>query len=254
MPLAGTFDVLDVADVLTLLARRGCTGRLYVRAGQLHGTIRLHEGEVVGAESNEGNSAEARRNWQPLLEDICFEALRAGRGSFEFQPEDTDGSSGPKADVETAITAARQRLAEWREVESVIPSLDAVPRMAEGLKADEVTLDRDRWRLLVNLDGRRSVSVLARRLDLTLLRFGQLLKPLVEDGAVVLESAETRLTPLPTVRLEPETINSLMVPAEPAEPAEPRPEGGAEPARRSPLALAGRLRSRQSTSPAGETE
>ncbi len=249
MPLAGTFDVLDLADVLTLLARRGGSGRLYVRAGQLHGTIRLHDGSAVGAESNEGNRAEARRNWQPLLEDICFEALRAGRGSFEFQPEETEGSAGPRVDVETVISAARQRLTQWREVESVIPSLDAVPRLTEGLTADEVTLDRDRWRLLVNIDGRRSVSVLARRLDLTLLRFGQLLKPLVEDGAVILESAETRLTPLPTVRLEPETISSLMVPAEPVE---PRPDRGTEPARRSPLALAGRLRSRQSASPAGE--
>jgi Domain of unknown function (DUF4388) len=241
MPLAGTFDVLDLADVLMLLARRGCSGRLYVRAGQLHGTIRLVGGEAVGAESNETNSAEARRNWQPLLEDICFEALRAGRGSFEFQPEEPEGSAGPRADVETVITAARQRLTEWREVEGVIPSLDAVPRLTEGLKADEVTLDRDRWRLLVNIDGRRSVSVLARRLDLTLLRFGQLLKPLVENGAVILESAETRLTPLPTVRLELEP-----------KPVEPQPDAIAEPARRSPLALAGRLRPRQSPSPAGE--
>jgi hypothetical protein len=44
-------------------------------------------------------------------------------------------------------------------------------------------------RLLVNIDGRRSVSVLARRLDLTLLRFGPLLKPLAEDGAVILAAA-----------------------------------------------------------------
>jgi hypothetical protein len=241
MPLAGTFDVLDLADVLMLLARRRGSGRLYVRAGQLHGTIRLIGGEAVGAESNETNSAEARRNWQPMLEDICFEALRAGRGSFEFQPEESEGSAGPRADVETMITAARQRLSEWREVEGVIPSLDAVPRLTESLKADEVTLDRDRWRLLVSIDGRRSVSVLARRLDLTLLRFGQLLKPLVEDGAVILESPGMRLTPLPTVRLDLEA-NSI----------EPQAGAGPEPAKRSPVAVAGRLRSRQAPTTAGE--
>lgn len=228
MPLAGTFDVLDLADVLTLLARRGGTGRLDVRAGQLHGTIRLRDGQASGAESKEGTSAEARRNWQPVLEDICFEALRAGRGSFEFHPEEGEGSPGVTADLESVIAAASQRLTEWREVEGVIPSLDAVPRLGEGLKADAVTVDRDRWRLLVNIDGRRSVSVLARRLDLTMLRFAQLLKPLVDDGAVILESAETRLTPLPTVRLEPETIS------------------------RTPLALSGRVRSRQTPASAGE--
>jgi hypothetical protein len=205
MPLAGTFDVLDLREILRLLARPACTGRLQLRSGALHATVVIVGGEAAGADVGSGNGGgEVLRNWRSLLDDLCFEALRAGRGSFEYQPDESvEAAPGPKADLTEVVAAAERRLAAWKEVEGVIPSFDAVPRLNESLRADRMTVDREHWRLLVAIDARRSVSGLARRLGTDVLGLCQVLKPLVEDGAVVFESAaDRRPTPLPSVRLE----------------------------------------------------
>lgn len=203
MPLAGTFDVLDFGEVLGLLSRRSATGRLQVRAMTMHGTIWLSDGRATAAEIGGSGTGETRHKWRNQIEDICFDALRSSRGSFEFHAEDASAvPAGPRVRLETVLANGRRRLDIWQEVESVIHSFEAVPKLAEALADDALTLDKDRWRVLVAIDGRRTVAALARRLDIELLEFCQLLKPLVESGAVALEQPEGWLKSLPKVRLE----------------------------------------------------
>ena len=203
MPLAGTFDVLDFGEVLVLLSRRAATGRLQVRTSGMHGTIWLAEGRATSAEIGSAAGGETRNNWRSLIEEICFDALRSARGSFEFHPEDEASvPAGPRVRLETVVAAGKKRLEMWRDVESVIHSFEAVPRMADSLSHDSVTLSQDKWRILVAVDGRRNVAALAKRLDIELLEFCQLLKPLIEGGAVVLDQPEGWLKSLPKVRLD----------------------------------------------------
>ena len=86
MPLAGTFDVLDFGEVLSLLARRSATGRLHVRTVSMQGVIWVAEGRATAAEVHNSAGGETRHRWRNQIEDICFDALRSPRGSFEFQP------------------------------------------------------------------------------------------------------------------------------------------------------------------------
>lgn len=203
MPLAGSFDVLDFAEVLGLLSRRSSTGRLQVRTGSMHGTIWLSEGRATAAEIGGALGGETRTKWRNQIEDICFDALRSPRGSFEFHPEDEAVvPAGPRVRLETVLAAGRRRLEMWHEVEAVIHSFEAVPRLADNLSEESLTLDQERWRILIAVDGRRNVSALAKRLDTELLEFCQALKPLIESGAVVLEQPEGWLKSLPKVRLD----------------------------------------------------
>jgi hypothetical protein len=144
-----------------------------------------------------------RNKWRNQIEDICFDALRSPRGSFEFHPEDeVHVPPGPRVSLDTVLANGRRRLEMWHDVESVIHSFEAVPRLAESLSNDSLTLSQERWKVLVAIDGRRNVAALARRLDIELLEFCQQLKPLIESGAVVLIQAEGFLKSLPKVRLE----------------------------------------------------
>ena len=210
MPLAGTFDVLDFGEILGLLSRRSATGRLQVRCASMHGTIWLAEGRATVAEIGSGSTGlggipygEGRSKWRSLIEDICFDALRSPRGSFEFHPEDeTNVPAGPRIRLETVVTAGKKRLDMWRDVESVIHSFEAVPRFADALSDDSLTISQDKWRILVAVDGRRNVAALARRLDMELLEFCQALKPMIESGAVILEQPEGFMKSLPKVRLD----------------------------------------------------
>jgi hypothetical protein len=214
MPLAGTFDVLDFGEVLGLLSRQAVTGRLQLRTVSMHGVIWLAEGRATAAEIGSSAGSETRGKWRNQIEDICFDALRSPRGSFEFHPEDESHvPSGPRVRLETVLASGRRRLEMWQDVESVIHSFEAVPRMADSLSEEAVTLSQECWRVLVAVDGRRNVAALAKRLDIELLEFCQLLKPLVQSGAVVLDQPEGWLKSLPKVRLEiagsdidPETV------------------------------------------------
>ena len=210
MPLAGTFDVLDIGEVLDLMARREVTGRLQVRTSSMHGTIWLAEGQATSAELGSTAGGETRNRWRIQLEEICFDALRSTRGSFEFHPEDASVvPAGARVKLDEVVDAGRRRMAIWEDVESVIHSFEAVPRLAESLGDDSLTVGPDHWKVLVAVDGRRTLTALAKRLDIELLEFCQLIKPLVESGAIVLEQPEGWLKSLPKVRLDnidPETI------------------------------------------------
>ena len=176
----------------------------------MHGTIWLAQGRATVAEVGTGSGglggiplAEGRTKWRSLIEDICFDALRSARGSFEFHPEDeTNIPAGPRIDLTEVVEAGKKRLELWREVESVIHSFEAVPRLAESLSDDSLTISQDKWRILVALDGRRNVAILARRLDIELLEFCQMLKPMIESGAVILDQPEGFMKSLPKVRLD----------------------------------------------------
>jgi hypothetical protein len=203
MPLAGSFDVLDFGEVLSLLSRRSATGRLQLRTAAMHGTIWLSEGRATAAEIGGSVGGESRNKWRNQIEDICFDALRSPRGSFEFHPEDQAVvPAGPRVRLETVLASGKKRLEIWQEVESVIHSFEAVPRLAENLVDDSLTLSQDTWRILTSIDGRRTVSALAKRLDIELLEFCQALEPMITSGAVVLDQPEGWLKSLPKVRLE----------------------------------------------------
>jgi Domain of unknown function (DUF4388) len=192
MSLTGTFDALDFAEVLELLARRSCTGRLSVRAGSVHATVHLEDGCAVGVEVSGTGWRDQGRHWRMSLEEVCFHILRAGRGSFEFQPTDRwEGPSKGSARLTEVVEAAQKRLVLWREVESVIPSMSAVPQLSEGLLADSMTVNQEQWRVICAIDGRRTVAAVARRLDMDQLGLAQILKPLVEDGALALIGPES---------------------------------------------------------------
>jgi len=192
MSLTGTFDALDFADVLGLVARRSCTGRLSIRAGSMHATVRLNDGLAVGVEVSGGIWRDAGRDWRASVEEVFFQVLRAGRGSFEFQPGDLlENVSGKPVKLPVVVAAAVKRLAKWREVDSVIPSMSAVPQLAEGMVTEAMSVNQEQWRVIVAIDGRRTVAGVARRLDMDQLRLAQILKPLVEDGAVALVGPES---------------------------------------------------------------
>ncbi|WP_334144010.1 DUF4388 domain-containing protein [Rhabdothermincola sp.] len=184
--LAGTFDILQVDEVLTLLADHRCTGRLRVRTGAHHLLITLDGGLVVGATSSNGAASDG--TWQRLVEEVCCEALRTRRGTFEVSVErEVRAAAGTPLAVSEVLAGARRRAEAWERIERVIPSVEVVPRLAERVRPDPLIVEPDRWKLIVAIDGRHPIASIARRLRMDPLRFCELLLPLVERGAVLLD-------------------------------------------------------------------
>jgi hypothetical protein len=89
--------------------------------------------------------------------------------------------------VDKLLADGKIRVEEWREVEKIIPSLELRPKLVVQTSS-QVILEPDEWRLLTAIDGRRSVSALARTSGLTPLGACQHLARLLERDLIDLEA------------------------------------------------------------------
>jgi hypothetical protein len=163
MPLQGTFDVLDFSAVMELLSSRSMTGRLHVRSRSFAANLFFSDGQIVGADQSEHQAAAVAGDVTQRAQEICFELLGTDRGNFEFHPAKPNGPvGGTVISVPDALDEARRRLAEWQELQLLIPSLDVLPRLVTELDPGQVTLDREQWRVLTAVDGRRNLRSIGR--------------------------------------------------------------------------------------------
>ncbi len=232
MTLSGRLESIPLPEVLRMLARARKTGCLRVEAAQTEGKIYLDEGALIysttrreddlrsdllnaGFVSAEDWISVERRETdldevlQPgrtpaelrdfLAEqgtEVIFRLQRPGRGTFDFH----DGSrprheSGQSVDIEKALAEAEHRVAQWAEIEELIPSTKHRIRMAPNLPsgARDVTVTSPTWRLLAALAGQATVEEVAERIGSTEFVVAQALASMVRTGLV--ELAEQLATP-----------------------------------------------------------
>ena len=168
MPLQGSFDVLDFSAVMELVAARQLSGRLHVRSRSFAANLFFVDGAIVGADQSEHQAAAVTGDVGQRAQEVCFELLEADRGTFEFHPGRANAPVGETAMAVTEVMGrARRHLAEWQELQALIPSLDVQPHLVTELDPGQVTLDREQWRVLTAVDGRRNLRAIGRALNLS---------------------------------------------------------------------------------------
>lgn len=188
MPLQGTFDVLDFSSVLELISGRSMSGRLHVRGRSFAANLFFADGMIVGADQSEHQAAAVVGDVPQRVQEICFEFLGADRGNFEFHPGRPSAPAATNVSVDEAMAQARQRLEEWQELQLLIPSLDAQPRLVSELDPGQVTLDRDQWRVLTAVDGRRNLRSIGRALNMSDFEVCRAMRDLLSARVIELDS------------------------------------------------------------------
>lgn len=181
MALQGTLDTFELPDVLRLLASTKKTGRLQLRGDRGEGSVWLQDGDVVGVDALGAPGGDAA--------DGLFDLLRAREGGFAFEPGVAPEQPGPAAAVEPLLTATEARLAEWREIEAVVPSLHAWVSLDPELPHAELTIDASTWRLVATIGSGLTVGDLAAALDLPEVPVSRLVRDLVTLGLGVVVDA-----------------------------------------------------------------
>lgn len=216
--LNGRLEGIGLVALVRFLASIARTGRLLVVDGSLHGWLDLQDGSVVGAGFDQEQGL-------PALEAI---ALALGRGRFEF----ADAEASPaEHNLRLGADELEQRLeqlaGEQVVLAAAIPSLSGVAHLQvdAGSADEQVPLDRDTLRLLIRLDGRRTVAELAR--ERGLLRTLRQLARLVQFDLVRVEvpaaaSPPKAARPAEAAPVEADTHGSVDREAEAPTSAEPR--------------------------------
>ncbi|HYI44780.1 MAG TPA: DUF4388 domain-containing protein [Actinomycetota bacterium] len=241
--LKGSLDDFTLSDILRFLASCSRTGSVRVRRPAGDGEVFFRSGEVYYAMSSpaagpgdrhataaNGSTEISAEGLQLQIEDAVFDLLRWELGEFDWDPErETDVASSQGIGVEALITDASRKLEELHVIEQKIPSEAAVLAMAptppEG--AAEINISPDEWRILVLVDGRRSVTDIADAVGLDSFAVMRTLFALASAGLIEVVEAPIVAAAAPEPELEP--TPEIEIQPEPEAEAEPEPEVEPEP-------------------------
>ena len=210
MALQGTLDTFALNDVLRLLATTHKTGRLRVTADRGSGSVWFDGGSLVAASTSTTTISDP-------IGIVIFELLRHVEGSFIFEPDVTTPDAGAPIEIESVLRDAQRLVIEWREIEAVVPSLDAYITLSPSLPRTEVVVDSARWRLVVRVGAGATVRQLGASLGLNEIDVSKAIKDAVEAGLVGVEAATT---PAPTAVADvPVAATAVPAPVEAPVPA-----------------------------------
>ena len=182
MALSGTLETFSLPDVLRLLSSTKKTGLLALDGDRGRGRVWVRDGAIV--------AADADRAVEDAVEGVAFELLRFVDARFDFDSGAEPGVEREPRTVDEVLAEAEARLAEWREIETVVPSLDVWVHMVAELD-DERTIAPTQWRVLAQVGTGASGHALAERLEQGEYDVCRQLRDLVEGGLVELAEAPT---------------------------------------------------------------
>ena len=221
MSLHGTLETFALPDVMALLAATKKTGELRVVGGKLDGRVHLDAGRVIAASVGRADS----------FVDAVFELLRLTSGKFSFDAEKAPDDASDPVDIEPLLLEAQSRLAAWREIEAVVPSMDHGVGLVKDLSDPHVTLASEQWRMVVAVAASACVNEVADRLSLGEYAVCKAMKDLVESGVVEISDPPVAKALPKAAAPKPEPVAEPAPVVEPEPEPEPQPETTAEKAK-----------------------
>lgn len=187
MALLGTLAEFNVDDILLLLAGTKKTGVLAVEGGRRAGRIWVDGGHLVGAELADQHEPAS----------VVFELLRLTDGKFAFESGAMPANLGAPQDVQTVLAAARTKLAEWREIERVVPSMASLVALdPDAGDNGSLSITADQWKTVAAIAAGGSVAEIAGRLSMVEFDACKAVKSVVDAGlAKVTPVAEDEAAP-----------------------------------------------------------
>jgi uncharacterized protein DUF4388 len=177
--LQGSLDGFPLPDVLALLASTKKRGELRVAGHRGSGRVWLEDGAIVGVETGTAR----------VPVEALFQLLRVDSGSFTFDPG-AEVPEGKPAELEPLLAEAQMRLADWRVIEAVVPSLATRVELADELPSPKVTISAAQWRVLRTVAGGATVEDVAKELGADEFGACQAVKRLVDVGLVTVDQAD----------------------------------------------------------------
>ena len=195
--LRGSLDTFALPDIVRLIASSDKTGRLTADSFRIKGRIFLTKGTVSYATTrgDDGDIEELKRmtssralrrerrgrkesspgqTLEDLIEqqvvEVFVRLMRMEGGKFVFDEGTVTRAYGSGTaltlDVDKLVEQAVERITEWEDIESVVPTSTTRFSLNQDLADDEfeVTLDARSWTFLAAVGESASVQDLAERL------------------------------------------------------------------------------------------
>ncbi len=182
--LQGSLDNFALDEVLGLLSSTAKTGKLKLEGDRGNGSLSLRHGQLIQAEASFTSNGTAP-------EDVVFELLRYENGTFSFEVIEVDDQAEGR-EVGEVLASAEGRLADWRTIEAVVPTLDHRVTPADALPSEEVKINRAEWATLRIIAAGCPASLVCDELGLGEVEGSRQIKGLAERGLVTVDAPVSR--------------------------------------------------------------
>lgn len=172
--LQGSLETFQLPDVLVLLSSTKKTGELRINGDRTSGKVWVKDGQLV--------ETEVPRAPQPV--DAVWELLRLKSGDFTFDSDTAAPNGGKGEPIEPVLADAQARMAEWVEIEKVVPSMGAWVTLAPEAPKPEVTITAEQWKLFAQVGDGRTVEALMDKLSMGEFEACKWLKTMADDGVL----------------------------------------------------------------------
>ncbi len=192
MALTGSLAEIEAADLMQLIAMGRKSGVLSVDDGSRRNVFYFRDGQVVHAVSSDD---------QPPVE-VVYQFVGQSTGRFRFEGRVPECEDTIKQSTESLVLEGMRRLDHERRIEQHLP--DEHCRVVVGgdrRAGGEMTLNSDQARVLLLVDGERTIGEIVRESQLSRLSALEALGELLDEGIVqALPAAERPRTPPPEPR------------------------------------------------------
>ncbi|TDI56665.1 MAG: DUF4388 domain-containing protein [Acidobacteria bacterium] len=250
MFLSGNLGFVSLDEVLRLLNRSNRIGSVDVTGQAVRGRIFVTQGGVALATTSDDEGLHRHLVKSGLVDEDSLLSVESGKttlaaiveksggavvdllreitvesvyqlglngDSFEVEEGEKTRYASPKPfDVESIIDDAKQRLTDWDELSRTVSDLDDVMSISRDLgERDEVSINRDAWRVLSEIGSGSSVVSIAGELGTTDFWAARVAAGLIDDDLLVVaavESDEEVQTPAqdPSSLGEPEAVTEVV--------------------------------------------
>ena len=177
--LSGNLAQLKLIDILRLLHLSGRTGQLELTSDDgKFGEIYLVNGRITHSLYEE---------W--IGEEAVYGLFSWAEGIFRFHADETTDERTVSLDTNQILEEALTYASEWERIRQVVPSSNAIFRLASRPAAD-VQLRAEDWSVLTQLDGEKTVTEIAEASQLNELFTSKIICRLQELGLIELAAIQ----------------------------------------------------------------
>ncbi len=151
--ISGNLAQLPLRNLLKMLAAGEQTGRLELNSGVEVAELFLRAGVVVHATADAASGDTA-----------VSTALGWANGGFRFEPGILPPEITITSPLEQLLAEGSRQLSEREMLRRVIPSPDVVPRLAQRLPGESISISAAEWEVLAQIGGDATVGQLARQM------------------------------------------------------------------------------------------
>jgi Domain of unknown function (DUF4388) len=224
--LSGNLGFVSLDEVLRLLTRSNQKGSVNVRGQGVRGRIFVTKSGVALATNSDDEGMHRHLIKSGLVDDDFLLSVESGEttlaaiveksggaivdllremtvesvyqlglngDSFDVEEGEETRYASPKPfDLESIIDDSKQRLTDWAEVSKTVSDLEGVMSISRDLgERDEVSINRDAWRVLSEVGSGSSVVSIAGELGTTDFWAARVAADLIQDELLVVAEIES---------------------------------------------------------------